>query len=203
MSNEKQMTVARKIAYFAVLTALTVLLQFIGGYLKIGPVNLNFTLIPLVLCGMILGVWYSVGLGAIIGLVFLIQGIAGIDPFTGYLFNASPVLLTLVCVLKTTIAGGAGALLYKVISAKNKYVATFVSAGIVPIVNTGVFILGMLLLKTPLYAFLTSAGLTVEGLNPFYVILVIVVTWNFFIELAINLIFAPAIYTVIKAVSRR
>ncbi len=203
MSNSNNFSSAKKIAYFAVLTALTVVLQFIGGYLKIGPVNLNFTLIPLVLCGMLLGVWYSLGLGAIIGFVILIQGIAGLEPFTGYLFNASPVLLSLVCVLKTTFAGGAGALVYKFLNKKNKYVATFVSAGVVPVVNTGVFVLGMLILKTPLYGFLSSAGLSVEGLNPLYVILVIVVTWNFFIEFALNLILAPAVYAVIKAIERR
>ncbi len=202
MQNFSKMSFAKKIAYFAILTAVTVVLLFVGGNIHLGPVNVNLTLIPLVLCGMILGVRYSAGLGAIIGVVFLIQGITGLEPFTGALFYANPVILTLVCVLKTTFAGAAGSVVYKLLYNKNKYVATFVSAGVVPVVNTGVFVLGMLILKTPLYDFLASAGLDVTGMNPLYVILVIVVTYNFFIEFAVNLIFAPAIYKVIKIIDR-
>ena len=188
---------AKKLTYFAVLTALTVALQFVGGYLKIGPVNLNLTLIPLVLCGMILGVAYSAALGFIIGAVFLVQGITGFEPFTGYLFVDSPVLLTLTCVLKTTAAGAVGALLYKALKDKNKYLATFVSAAIVPIVNTGIFILGMLTIQNSLVNFLAGAGVDVAGKSAVYLILVVVVTWNFFIELALDLLLAPAIYRVI------
>lgn len=196
------MSFAKKISYFAILTAITVVLQFVGGSIHLGPVNVNLTLIPLVLCGMILGVKYSTGLGAIIGVVFLIQGISGLEPFTGALFYASPVVLSLVCVLKTTFAGAVGAVVYKALCNKNKYLATFCSAGAVPVVNTGVFILGMLFLKTPLYDYLASAGLDVSGMNPLYVILVIIVTYNFFIEFAVNLLLAPAVYKVITIIDK-
>ena len=189
---------ARKLTYFAVLTALTVVLQFVGGYLKIGPVNLNLTLVPLVLCGIILGIIYSSILGFIIGAVFLIQGITGLELFTGYLFYDSPILLSLTCILKTTAAGAAGALLYKQLKNKNKYVATFVSAAVVPIVNTGLFVIGMLLIQNSLVNFLAGAGIDVSGKSVIYLILVVVVTWNFFIELGLNLLLAPAIYRVIK-----
>ena len=193
---------AKKITYFAVLTSLTVVLQFISGYMRIGPVNLNLTLIPLVLCGMLLGVIYSTFLGFIIGTVFLIQGITGFEPFTGYLFSENPVLLTLTCVLKTTVAGAAGAALYNVLKEKNKYAATFLSAAVVPVVNTGIFILGMFLIRNSLVEYLTSVGLDVSGYDIMYVILVIVVTWNFFIELGLNLLLAPAVCRVIKVIDK-
>ena len=199
---QKQMTSAKKLAYFAVLTALTVILLFLSGYMHIGPVNINMTLVPLVLCGMILGVWYSLGLGAIIGIIILLQGITGFEPFTQALFMANPVILSIVCILKTTLAGGAGALVYRWLS-KNKYLATFISAAVVPIVNTGVFILGMLLLKSPLLGFLQSAGVNTAGHNIVYVILVFVVSWNFFIELGINVLLAPAIHRVIEIFEKR
>lgn len=194
---------AKRLTYFAVLTALTVVLQFIGGYLKIGPVNLNLTLIPLVLCGMILGVVYSTALGFIIGAVFLIQGITGFEPFTAYLFSDSPVLLSLTCILKTTVAGAVGALLYKVLKNKNAYVATFASAAVVPVVNTGIFVLGMLTIKNSLISFLSGAGIDVSGKSAIYLILVVVVTWNFFIELGLNLLLAPSVYRVIKVFDKR
>ena len=193
---------AKKVTYFAVLTSLTVVLQFVGGYMRIGPVNLNLTLIPLVLCGMLLGVIYSTVLGFIIGTVFLVQGITGFEPFTGYLFSENPVLLTLTCVLKTTAAGAAGAVLYNVLKEKNKYLATFLSAAVVPVVNTAIFILGMLLIRNSLIDYLTSKGLDVSGYSVIYVILVIVVTWNFFIEFGLNLLLAPAVYRVIKVMDK-
>lgn len=193
---------AKKVTYFAVLTSLTVVLQFVGGYMRIGPVNINLTLIPLVLCGMLLGVIYSTVLGFIIGTVFLVQGITGFEPFTGYLFSENPVLLTLTCVLKTTAAGAAGAVLYNVLKDKNKYLATFLSAAVVPVVNTAIFILGMLLIRNSLIEYLTSVGLDVSGYSVIYVILVIVVTWNFFIEFGLNLLLAPAVYRVIKVMDK-
>lgn len=202
MENNSTMSKSKKITYFAILTAITVILQFVGGYLKIGAVNINLTLVPLVLCGMILGVWYSLFLGAVIGLVILIQGVSGLEPFTFALFNASPVVLSIVCVFKTVLAGGAGALVYEVLKGKNKYLATFLSSAVVPIVNTGVFVLGMLILETPMRDFLSVAGLNTDGLNVIYVILAVVVTWNFFIELAINLFLAPTVYKVIKILGK-
>ena len=145
---------------------------------------------------MILGIAYSAALGFIIGAVFLIQGVTGFEPFTGYLFGESPILLSLTCVLKTTAAGAVGALLYKTV--KNKYVATFLSAAAVPIVNTGIFIVGMLTIQNSLINFLAGAGVDVSGKSAVYLILVVVVTWNFFIELGLNLILAPSVYKVIK-----
>ncbi len=202
METNNTMSLSKKIAYFSILTAITVILQLISGYLKIGAVSINLTLVPLVLCGMILGFWYSLGLGAIIGIVILVQGITGVEPFTNALFNASPFLLSLVCVGKTTLAGGAGALVYNLFAKKNKYLATFLSAATVPIVNTGIFVVGMLAFETPIRVFLANLKINTDGLNIVYVILVIVVTWNFFIELAINLFLAPAIFKVIKVVRR-
>ncbi len=197
-----QTSQAKKITYFAVFTALTVVLQFVGGYMRIGPVNLNFTLIPLVLCGMLLGIVYATALGFIIGAVFLIQGITGLEPFTGYLFSESPVLLTLTCVLKTTVAGAVGAFVYKALQNGNKYLATFASAAVVPVVNTAIFVFGMVLIKESLVSYLTSAGLDVSGYGILYIILVIVVTWNFFIEFGLNLLLAPAVYRVIKVADK-
>ncbi|MBO6263269.1 MAG: hypothetical protein J6N93_03205 [Clostridia bacterium] len=196
----RSMSRAKRIAYFSIFTAITIVMQFVP--ITFGPVNINMTLIPLVLCGMVLGFWYSLSLGAIIGIVFLIQGITGYEPFTGYLFYHSPIILTITCVGKTAIAGGVGALIYQLLKDKNKYLATFLSAGIIPVVNTGIFVLGMLIIKGSLYEFLESAGLEVAGMNPLYVILVIVVTWNFFVEFGLNLLFAPAIYRIIKAVDK-
>ena len=190
---------AKKLTYFAVLTALTVILQLLGNTVKIGVVTLNFSLIPIVLAAIILGVWYGTALGAITGLIILFNcGILGADGFTNVLFATDPVVIILVCVLKTAVAGAVSALLFKVISKYNGFVATIVAAGIVPVINSGLFILGMLLIIPSLRA----AGFVAEGANAFVVILIGFVGLNFVFEFAVNLIVAPALYRVIKIIDK-
>ena len=190
---------AKKLTYFAVLTALTVVLQLIGNTVRIGVVTLNFSLIPIVLASILLGVWYGTALGAVTGLIILFNcGILGADGFTNVLFATDPVIIILVCVLKTALAGTVSALLFKWISKFNGFVATIVASGIVPVINSGLFILGMLLIIPSLRA----AGFIAEGANAFSVIVIGFVGLNFVFEFAVNVIVAPALYRVINIVDR-
>ena len=138
------MSKTKKLTYFAILTALVVVLQFTANAVKIGAVTLNFVLVPLIVCGMVLGAAYAIALGAIIGVIILLSGVIGMDGFTNVLFGEAPVVITLVCVLKTALAGLAGALIFKFFYKKHRLLGTFLSAAATPIVNTGVFVLGML-----------------------------------------------------------
>lgn len=190
---------AKKLTYFSVLTALTIVLQLLGNTVRIGVVTLNFSLIPIVLAAILLGTLYGAGLGAITGLIILFNcGILGADGFTNVLFATDPVVIILVCVLKTAVAGAVSGLLFKVLANRNGLVATFVAAGVVPVINSGLFILGMLLIIPSLRA----AGFIAEGANAFAVIVIGFVGLNFVFEFAVNLIVAPALYRVIKIVDR-
>ena len=198
MKNDNLST-AKKLAYFAILTALTVVLQLWASNIAIGPASLNFSLIPLVLCGMILGVWYATALGAVVGVLVLIPIITGQSQFFTPLFEITPVMIILICLIKTAAAGLLGGLLYKVIRGKNKYVATFVSALTVPTVNTLIFIIGMFIINGPL----TQLNPLDQGQTLFGFIVVGLVSFNYFIELGLNLLLAPAIFRVIKAVDKQ
>ncbi len=190
---------AKKLTYFAVLTAFTVVLQLIGNTVRIGAVTLNFSLIPIVLSAILLGVWYGAGLGAITGLIILLHGgILGADGFTNVLFATDPVIITLVCIVKTAAAGAISALLFKWLKRYNGLAATIVAAGIVPIINSGIFILGMLCIIPSL----RNAGFIAEGANAFAVIVIGFVGLNFVFEFAVNVIVAPALYRVINIVDR-
>jgi hypothetical protein len=74
--------------------------------------------------------------------------------------------------------------------------AVFVASGVVPVVNTLLFIVGCLGMTDSVYA---AAG----DENVLKFILVGLVTFNFFIEFAINLIVAPALHQVIGIVDKR
>lgn len=188
---------AKKITYFAVLTALTLVLQLVGNTVKIGFITLNFSLIPIVLAALLLGVWYGAALGGITGLIILLNnGILGADGFTNVLFVSDPVVITLVCILKTGVAGAISALLFKWLKKYNPYLAVFVASGVVPIINSGLFIVGMLMITDSLYA----SHFIAEGANALYTIVIVFVGLNFVFEFAVNVIFAPAIYRVITVI---
>ena len=190
---------AKKLTYFAVLTALTVVLQLLGNTVKIGIVTLNFSLIPIVLAAILLGVWYGMALGATTGLIILFNcGILGVDGFTNVLFATDPVVITLVCVVKTAAAGAISALLFKLISKRNGFAATLVASGIVPVINSLIFIVGMFLIIPSLY----NAGFLAEGSNAFAGIVIGFVGLNFVFEFALNIILAPVLFRAINIIDR-
>lgn len=191
---EKKLTFsAKQITGIAVLLALVIVLQAVGGTVSIGAVQLNFTLIPIVLSGIIFGELVGAFTGLACGIVILIQVILGTVPFYTLIWTGDPVVVAFTCILKTTVAGYLGGLAYKLISPKNELVATFVSAAVVPVVNTLLFVIGCL--------FMTNSVYTLNGSQNILVyILVSIVTFNFFIELGVNMVVAPALNRVIKAI---
>lgn len=97
---------ARTIAYLAVLIALVVVLQLFASAIPMFGVTLNFSLIPIVLAGIFFGAYGGGLVGLVSGLVtFITTAVMGREPSTAFLFQASPVILTIVCIGKTTLAG--------------------------------------------------------------------------------------------------
>lgn len=196
MEAEKKFFSAKNITMLAILIALVAVLQALGGTIVIGTVQLNFTLIPIVLGAILLGPLAGALLGFVCGVVVLIQVIMGLVPFYVIIWTNSPVVTFFTCIVKTTVAGWIAGILFKAVAKKNRYAAVFAASGIVPVVNTGLFIIGCLLMSK-------TMALMAEGTNVLVFILVSVVTFNFFIELAINLIVAPALHTVYRVVEKR
>ena len=186
---------ARRITWLAILLSLVIVLQTFGGSVNVGAVQLNFTLIPIVLGAILLGPIAGLILGFACGVVVLIQVIIGLVPFYTLIWTETPLVAALTCVVKTSVAGLLCGYVYKLVKIKNAYVAVFVASSIVPIVNTGLFVLGCLGMWN---AITTIAG----GSNLFGFILLSLVGFNFFIELAVNVLVAPALYKVIKIVDR-
>ncbi len=187
----------KNVVYLAILTTLLVVLNLLGTVFKI-VTNVNLTLIPIVVGALTLGIKGGFILGLISGLMTFIFGVTGLDPFTNFLFSQHPVLTFLVCTVKITAAAVLGAIVYNVLKNKNKYVATFVASAVVPVINTLIFILGALLMSDTI-SVLSSA----EGVSVIYFLIVICAGINFLIELGINLIVAPAIYSVIRVVDKQ
>lgn len=200
----KELFTARNIAYLAVLLALVIVLQTFGGTITVGVVQLNFTLVPIVLGAILLGPTAGGILGLACGIVILIQVITASSGFYFIIWTNSPVVTSLTCILKTTVAGYVAGWVYRAIVKKNRLVATFVASGVVPVLNTLIFILGCLCMSDAISLFSVEilGGGELSGMDVLVCILVVLVTFNFFIEFAVNLVLAPAVSRVVSVVEK-
>lgn len=203
---KKQLFSAKNVAYFAVLLALVVVLQTCGGFFQIGGLSLSFVLVPIVLGGILLGVWAGAALGFAFGFIVLMYGVAGAEPFTAFLLKDSPFMTVAICLVKGVAAGVVPALLYKLIAKKNKLAAAIVAALSAPIMNTGIFIVGCLIISGTLTSwmqFLVEAGVMEEVQAVPYYLFIGLAGFNFLIEFGINIVLAPAIHRVVLVVEKK
>ncbi len=203
---KKKFFSAKNIAYFAVLLALVVVLQCCGGFIKIGGTSLSFVLVPIVLGGILLGPLAGGLLGFIFGFIVLMYGVSGADPFTGYLLTNSPVMTVLICLVKGVLAGIIPALIYKLIAKKNTLIAVVVAGLLTPIINTGIFILGCLIISGTLTGWMeyaVSNGWMEATVAVPYYLFVGCAGVNFIVEFAINVVLAPAIHRVVIVVEKQ
>ena len=195
----------------AIFAAIVVVVQLVGGAVKIGPVSFSLVLVPIVIGGIIMGPASGAVLGLVFGVITLINGLTGADPFTFILLTSGvkgAIITHLICLVKATAAGYIAALIYKLFkNAANKRPAgqgdglkiagTFMAAAAAPIVNTGLFILGALTLSDVL-----TANFVAEGTTVIYFLIIGCAGVNFIVEFLVNLVLAPGIYQIARAVSK-
>lgn len=195
MVNKKQMS-TRTMVTGALLTALVIILQFVGASIKLGPFSVSLVLIPIAIgaitCGKTIGAW----LGLVFGVVVLASGDAA--PF--WAVNTPGTIITVL--LKGMACGFISGLVYELLMkafGNNKsmtYVAATVAALVCPIVNTGVFLLGCLVF------FMDTVREWAGGTNVGTYMIVVLVGINFIFEMAVNIIFAPAISHIVKVIKK-
>ena len=179
----------------AVLIALSVVLQILSGIFP-SLVPMNFALIPITLAGILYGATGGAIVGFSCGVVVLVQVITmgGSNLFYQMIWTHDPFVTTLTCLVKTTVAGFLSGLFYKLTHRKNELVSVFVAGGIVPIVNTALFIVGCL--------FMTSVQGMAGGQNLLVFIMVGLVGFNFFFELLTSLLVCPTLHKVIGVLKK-
>ena len=136
MRNDKRKGISTKdLALGAILTALVIVLQLVGQFIKFGPASISLVLIPIVIGAAVCGPKISTWLGLVFGVVVLFTD--------GMAFIAIHAIGTIVTVLlKGALCGLIAGIVYKLFEKKNVYLAVVFSAIACPIVNTGVFLLG-------------------------------------------------------------
>lgn len=193
----KRYFTSRNIAFLAVLLALVIVLQLWGSAIRIGGTSLSLVLIPIVLGAVLLGPAAGAFLGFAFGLIVLIAGISGVDGFTFILFTDHPVLTSALCLIKGAAAGFVSGVLYRWIRKKNEYAAVFAASLAAPVVNTGLFILGALLMSDTI-----GANFVADGSTVIYFLVIGCAGINFIIEFLVNAVASPAIYTVERVVEK-
>ncbi|MBQ8648441.1 MAG: ECF transporter S component [Clostridia bacterium] len=185
--NRKQQT--QKLVLGAILTAIVVILQLMGSFIRFGPFAISLVLIPIVIgaatCGYKIGAW----LGFVFAMVVLLSGDASA-------FLTIDILGTIITVLlKGTLCGLAAGLTYKLFEKHNRYLAVISAAVVCPIVNTGIFLLGCQIF---FMSTITEWGLAAGFNSAAQYMFLGLAGGNFLFELAINIILSPVILRVIN-----
>lgn len=194
----------RTIVGVAIMTAIVIVLQLLGSFIRFGMFSISLVLIPIVigaaLYGWIAGAW----LGFVFGVAVLLSGNAA--PFLA----VNPFGTIVTVLLKGTLAGLCSGLVYKLLGARGVYLiieskgkqkwrtdlGVAVAAIVCPVVNTGIFLIGCLLFFMPTIT--AWAGGTDVGRFMIFGL----VGGNFLFELLFNLILSPLIVRLIEIGSK-
>lgn len=188
-----------KLVGIALLIAVMIVLQFLGTILpiRIGPVSISLVLIPIVIGAAVYGPSAGAILGAAFGVIANIFCANGMDAGGHMVFQASPVLCVLVVMVKGICCGLAAGWAYKLIAPKNNYVAMLIAAIVCPVVNTGIFLIGMRLF------FMDVLRVWAGGSNVAGYVLTGIVLVNFLPELILNVAVSPASQRIIHVIQKK
>jgi uncharacterized membrane protein len=200
-------TKTQRMVGIAIFTAIVVVLQLLGAFIRVGGFNISLVLIPIVVGAAVYGPGAGAFLGGVFGLVVTIACITGSDPSGALLFGVNPFLTIVTCMGKGILAGLAAGAVYRAIakpqkvetngavytatSVKRRVLAVIAAAVVCPVVNTGIFCLALILFFKEV---LTSwAG----GTDLIYYVFIGLIGVNFLIELGINVVLSPIITRII------
>lgn len=173
----------------AIFTAIVVVLQLLGSFIRFGMFSISLVLIPIVvgaaLYGWVSGAW----LGFVFGVAVLLSGDAGA------FLSVNPLGTVLTVLVKGAAAGACAGLVYNALEKRNTDVAVIGAAVICPIVNTGIFLIGCLLffMETisgwaSAFGFPSAGNYMIFGLAG----------GNFLFELLFNIVLSPVIVRLIR-----
>lgn len=186
-------TKTRTLTGVAIFTALVVVLQLLGSFIKFGPFSISLTLIPIVVGAALFGPSAGAWLGFIFGVTVLLSGDAA--PFL--VVSVFGTVLTVL--VKGALAGLLAGLVYKALKGTNVWVASVCAALVCPVVNTGVFLIGCkLFFMDTIAAWAEALGFESVGNYMIFGL----VGGNFLFEVLFNILLSPVIVRLIKIANR-
>ena len=134
----------RHLVGLGILTALIIVLQTFASGFKIANFAPPLSLIPIIIGAILFGEIAGALLGLIFGIVVVMSVISGAEAFSTLMLNFNPAMTVIICLLKGTAAGYLSGLSYKLLAKRNNFLAMIISSVIAPVVNTGIFVIGLL-----------------------------------------------------------
>lgn len=185
MKTQNKMS-TQKLVLGALLTALVIVLQLMGAFIKLGPFSISLVLVPIVIGAAMCGKGIATWLGFAFGFAVIASGDATF-------FMAVSVPGTIITVFAKGIACGlVAAIVFDALKNRNLYLAVVVSAIVCPIVNTGVFLIGCNIF------FLDTVTQMAGGANVYLFMITGLVGLNFIVELITNIILSPIIVRILN-----
>ena len=185
----------QKIVGLGLFTAIVIVLQLMGSFIRFGTFSISLVLVPVVIGAALYGAGAGAWLGFVFGVVVLLSGDAA--AFLGV--NALGTILTVL--VKGALAGLLSGLVYKALENKNRTLAVAVAAVVCPVVNTGVFLLGcMTFFMDTISGWAAAVGL---GGDVAHYMIFVMVGVNFLVELGANLLLSSVIVRIIDIVKNK
>lgn len=187
-TTEKLERALHKMVGTGMLAAVVVVVYLLTMGLYIGPFNITFALVPIVVGAALYGWQSGLGLGFVFGAMVLVTG--GANAFIPV--NAPGAIIT--CIAKGALAGLAAGVIYNALKRKSRWAAAICAAAAAPIVNTGVLLLGCaVFFMDTINEWAAGAGVESAGV---YMVTVFV-GLNFLVELGVNLLLSSVIVRII------
>ena len=184
----------KELAGIGLLSAIVIILQFIGSSIKLGVFSVSLVLIPIVIGGALYGISAGGFLGVIFGLTVLISG----DAAAFLAINPAGAVITVL--LKGFLCGIAAPAVFLGLKKYGQTKAVMASALACPVVNTGVFLLCCtVFFMDTIRMWAQGAGF---GDNAAAYMIVGFVGLNFLFEVIVNVVLCPAVLKIIKVVNK-
>ncbi len=186
-SNEINST--KRLVGVSLFTALVVILQLLGSFIRFGPFSISLVAMPIVVGSAVYGVSAGTWLGLVFGAAVILSG----DAASFMVVNVAGTFITVLA--KGILCGRAAGLTYKLLEEKNSTAAAIAASIICPVINTGIFLIGCYLFFLPT---VTEWGTAMGFENVGRYMIFGLVGGNFLVELGINVLLCPDIIRLIK-----
>jgi uncharacterized membrane protein len=189
LNMESKRIATRTLTGMALFTAIVVVLQFLGAFVRFGPFSISLVLIPIVVGAALYGPAAGAWLGFVFGLVVLLSGDAAA------FLAVNPLGTILTVLVKGAGAGFLAGLVYRALEKVNDWLAVIAAAVVAPVVNTGIFLVGCVLFFMPtITEWATAMGFPSVGNYMIFGL----VGGNFLFELLFNIVLSPVIVRLVK-----
>lgn len=183
----------QRMAGMSIFIAIIVVLTILCTFVRFGPFSITLALAPIIIGTALYGPGAGAILGGVFGFVVLLTGVFGWDGGTVmYLMSLNALGCVLICIGKGAAAGWISGLVYRLIAKKNIHLGVVVAAIVCPIVNTGIFIIGMMLF------YMSTLESWAGGQAVIYYAIFGLTGVNFLVELAVNLVLSSGITSIIR-----